>query len=72
MIQGVSEAPQNISFAAMAERQQALAEVILAGSGGREPVVASSASTAPTRRSTAAAFRSTSSRSRSARSTPAT
>ena len=29
MILGVSEAPQNISFAAMAERQQALAAVIL-------------------------------------------
>jgi multidrug efflux pump len=28
-IQGISEAPQTISFAAMAERQQALAEVIL-------------------------------------------
>ncbi len=29
LIQGISEAPQSISFAAMAERQQALAEVIL-------------------------------------------
>jgi multidrug efflux pump len=29
VIQGISEAPQTISFAAMAERQQALAEVIL-------------------------------------------
>ena len=29
MIQGISEAPQSISFAAMAERQQALAAVIL-------------------------------------------
>ena len=29
MILGVSEAPQSISFAAMAERQQALAKVIL-------------------------------------------
>jgi multidrug efflux pump len=29
LIQGISEAPQAISFAAMAERQQALAEVIL-------------------------------------------
>jgi multidrug efflux pump len=28
-IQGISEAPQSISFAAMAERQQALAQVIL-------------------------------------------
>ena len=38
-IQGISEAPQTISFAAMAERQQALAEVVLRGPGGREPVV---------------------------------
>jgi multidrug efflux pump len=30
VIQGISEAPQDVSFAAMAERQQALAEVILA------------------------------------------
>jgi multidrug efflux pump len=29
LIQGISEAPQSISFAAMAQRQQALAEVIL-------------------------------------------
>jgi multidrug efflux pump len=29
VIQGISEAPQSISFAAMSERQQALAEVIL-------------------------------------------
>ena len=29
MILGISEAPQNISFTAMAERQQALAQVIL-------------------------------------------
>jgi multidrug efflux pump len=29
VIQGVSQAPQNISFAAMAERQQALAQVVL-------------------------------------------
>jgi len=35
-IQGISEAPQTISFAAMAERQQALAEVVLA-----DPAVAS-------------------------------
>ncbi|NDP43594.1 MAG: MdtB/MuxB family multidrug efflux RND transporter permease subunit [Aromatoleum sp.] len=35
-IQGISEAPQTISFAAMAERQQALAQVVLA-----DPAVAS-------------------------------
>ncbi len=36
VIQGISEAPQSISFAAMAERQQALADVVLA-----DPAVAS-------------------------------
>jgi len=36
VIQGISEAPQSISFPAMAERQQALARVIL-----RDPAVAS-------------------------------
>jgi len=36
VIQGISEAPQTISFSAMAERQQALAEIIL-----RDPAVAS-------------------------------
>ncbi len=36
VIQGVSEAPQSISFAAMAERQQALARVVL-----EDPAVAS-------------------------------
>ena len=35
-IQGISEAPQTISFAAMAERQQALAAVVL-----EDPAVAS-------------------------------
>ena len=35
-IQGISEAPQTISFAAMAERQQALARVVL-----EDPAVAS-------------------------------
>ena len=35
-IQGISEAPQTISFAAMAERQQALADVVL-----QDPAVAS-------------------------------
>ena len=48
-IQVISEAPQSVSFAAMAERQQAAAQVIL-----QEPDVAacrrSSASTAATRR----------------------
>ena len=36
VILGVSEAPQSVSFAAMSERQQALAQVIL-----RDPAVAS-------------------------------
>jgi multidrug efflux pump len=36
LIQGISEAPQSISFAAMAERQQALAKVVL-----QDPAVAS-------------------------------
>ena len=39
VIQGISQAPASISFAAMAEAQQELAKVILAGSGGREPLV---------------------------------
>jgi multidrug efflux pump len=39
VIQGISEAPQSISFAAMSERQQALAKVILQGPGGAKPVV---------------------------------
>ena len=39
MILGVSEAPQDVSFAAMAERQQALARVILKDPAGAEPVV---------------------------------
>jgi multidrug efflux pump len=39
LILGVSEAPQSISFAAMAERQQALAQVILRDPRGREPLV---------------------------------
>jgi multidrug efflux pump len=47
-IQGISEAPQTISFAAMAERQQALAKVIV-----EDPAVESlSASTGLTPRST--------------------
>ena len=50
VIQGISEAPQTISFAAMAERQQALADVVAAGSRGRRACRRSSASTAPTRR----------------------
>ena len=36
---GISEAPQTVSFAAMAERQQALARVILEGPGRREPLL---------------------------------
>jgi multidrug efflux pump len=54
VIQGISEAPQSISFAAMSERQQALAKVILA-----DPAVKAcrptSAWMATTPRSTAAA-----------------
>ena len=39
LIQGISEAPQSISFAAMAERQQALADGHPQGSRRRQPVV---------------------------------
>jgi len=39
MIQGISEAPQAISFAAMSERQQALARVILQDPAVDEPVL---------------------------------
>ena len=39
LIQGITEAPQSISFQAMAERQQALAAVILEGPRRGEPVV---------------------------------
>ena len=39
LIQGISEAPQSISFAAMAERQQALAQAILQGPGRGQPVL---------------------------------
>ncbi len=39
VILGISEAPQSVSFQAMAERQQALAKVVLRGSCRREPVV---------------------------------
>ena len=49
IIQGIAEAPQSVSFRAMAERQQALARVVL-----KDPAVRacrpSSASTARTRR----------------------
>ena len=38
VIQGISQASQSISFAAMAEKQQELAQDHSAGSGGREPV----------------------------------
>ena len=46
VIQGISEAPQTISFAAMAERQQALATGDAAGPGRRRACRRSSASTA--------------------------
>jgi multidrug efflux pump len=62
LILGVSEAAQNISFTAMSQHQQALADVILP----------SSASTEPIPRSTLGAFRSISSRSMSAKSVPPT
>ena len=39
MILGISEAPQDISFEAMAERQQALGPRHSQGPGGRKPVV---------------------------------
>ena len=39
IIQGISEAAQNISFTAMAEKQQALADVVLEGPGRRKFVV---------------------------------
>ena len=39
LIQGISEAPQSVSFAAMAERQQALAERHPEGSRCRQPVL---------------------------------
>ena len=62
VIQGISEAPQSISFAAMAERQQALADALLRGSRRWRASPRSSAWTASTPRSTAAACSSTSSR----------
>ena len=55
VIQGISEAPQSISFAAMAERQQALARGRSSRTRRSRACRRSSASTAPTRRSTAAA-----------------
>jgi multidrug efflux pump subunit AcrB len=39
VIQGISEAPQSISFASMGERQQALAKIILQDPAVSEPVV---------------------------------
>ena len=50
VILGISEAPQTISFAAMAERQQALARRDPQGSRRARASRRSSASTAPTRR----------------------
>ena len=54
-IQAITEAPQSISFAAMAERQQAAAQAILARAGRRRACRRSSAWTGTTPRSTAAA-----------------
>jgi multidrug efflux pump len=54
VILGISEAPQSVSFPAMAQRQQALARAILADPAV-ETLSRSSASTAPTSPSTAAA-----------------
>jgi hypothetical protein len=54
VIQAITQAPQSISFGAMAERQQALAAEILKDPASRASR-RSSASTAPTSRSTAAA-----------------
>ena len=54
-IQGISEAPQSISFPAMAERQQALAGVILQGPGGGEPLLLHRRGRDQHRRSTAGA-----------------
>ena len=39
VILGISDAPQTISFNAMAQRQQALAQVILQGSRRRQPLI---------------------------------
>ncbi len=68
-IQGITEAPQSISFRGMSERQQALAEVVL-----QDPAVASLSSyigvDVTTSPSTAVACRSTSSRRASATSPP--
>ena len=58
VILGISEAPQTVSFTAMAERQQALAQVHSARTRRSRASRPSSASTAPTRRSTAGASRS--------------
>ena len=49
-IQVITEAPQSVSFAAMAERQQAAARAILAGPGRARACRRSSASTAATPR----------------------
>ena len=55
LIQGITEAAQSVSYSDMVTRQQALAEIILKDPDVDEPLLLSSASTAPTRRSTAAA-----------------
>ena len=39
LVQGISEAPQSISFDAMSRRQRALASVVLQDPSGRQPVV---------------------------------
>ena len=59
VILGISEAPQNVSFAAMAERQQALAQGDPAKIRPSRACRRSSAWTAPTPRRTAGASRST-------------
>ena len=58
VIMGVSEAPQTISFAAMSQKQQELANVILKNPTS-PACLRSSASMAPTSRRTAGASRST-------------
>ena len=69
-IQVVTEAPQSVSFGAMAERQQALAGALLAEDPGAEHLHRSSAWTAATPRSTAVACCSHWRRTRSARHRP--
>ena len=59
LIQAISDATQSISYPAMAERQQALAAAIPKDPDVVQPVVSSSASTAPMPPSTADASSST-------------